>query len=219
MNSSAGWPRAGRSEWVLTMIEHMPMSLPTREELLRRFGPVDDPEIEERRQYILRVLLESSPQAQQQLIDRGTDGRSARRVPRLAAPSARAPTAHAELRARTRASRRALTKRPWSAGSIRPSPRTASSTRSNSAGRLGRHHHSLAADRRRQPCGAVEGRAGKPRPRRQLQPEVLGQHGRSSSGSPSSRRSATTPRRRIVASRLSSGAHRPALRAPRSAGS
>ena len=31
------------SEWVLTMLEYVPMSMPTREELLRRFAPVDDP--------------------------------------------------------------------------------------------------------------------------------------------------------------------------------
>jgi len=27
------------------MLEYLPMSMPTREELLRRFGPVEDPEI------------------------------------------------------------------------------------------------------------------------------------------------------------------------------
>jgi hypothetical protein len=58
-------------EWMLTMLEYMPMSLPTREELLQRFGKVDDPEIEARRQHILKVLLESSPQTKQELIDQG----------------------------------------------------------------------------------------------------------------------------------------------------
>ena len=43
------------------------MSMPTREELLRRFPPIDDPEILARRQHILRVLLEQSPQTQQEL--------------------------------------------------------------------------------------------------------------------------------------------------------
>ena len=43
------------------------MSVPTRQELLSRFGKVDDPEIEARRQHILEVLLEASPQTQQQL--------------------------------------------------------------------------------------------------------------------------------------------------------
>ena len=43
------------------------MSMPTRQELLWRFGKVDDPEIEARRQHILEVLLEASPQTQQRL--------------------------------------------------------------------------------------------------------------------------------------------------------
>jgi hypothetical protein len=58
-------------EWVLTMLEYLPMSMPTREELLWRFGPVEDPEIEARRQHILKVLLEQDPKMQQQLIDKG----------------------------------------------------------------------------------------------------------------------------------------------------
>jgi hypothetical protein len=39
--------------------------------LLWRFGKVEDPEIEARRQRILEVLLEASPKTQQQLIDKG----------------------------------------------------------------------------------------------------------------------------------------------------
>jgi hypothetical protein len=58
-------------ERVLTMIEHMPMSLPTREELLRHFGKADDPEVLERRQQIIKVLLEADPQTRQELIDQG----------------------------------------------------------------------------------------------------------------------------------------------------
>jgi hypothetical protein len=54
-------------DWVLSMLEYLPMSMPTRQELLSRFGKVDDPEIEARRQHILEVLLEASPQTQQQL--------------------------------------------------------------------------------------------------------------------------------------------------------
>jgi hypothetical protein len=60
-------------EWVLTMLEYLPMSMPTREELLRRFGPVEDPEIEARRQHILKVLLEQDPKMRQQLIDTGIE--------------------------------------------------------------------------------------------------------------------------------------------------
>jgi hypothetical protein len=46
------------------------MSMPTREELLRRFAPVDDPEIMARRRHILKVLLEQDPKMRQQLIDK-----------------------------------------------------------------------------------------------------------------------------------------------------
>jgi hypothetical protein len=45
------------------------MSMPTREELLRRFAPVDDPEIMARRHDNLKFLLEQDPQFRQQLID------------------------------------------------------------------------------------------------------------------------------------------------------
>ena len=66
------WVAPRRSpEWVLTMLEYLPMSMPTREELLHRFGPVEDPEIEARRQHILKVLLDQDPKTRQQLIDTG----------------------------------------------------------------------------------------------------------------------------------------------------
>jgi hypothetical protein len=63
-------PRRG-IEWVLSMLESLPMSMPTHEELLERFGKVDDPAIEARRQRIIRVLLEASPQTKQQLQQEG----------------------------------------------------------------------------------------------------------------------------------------------------
>jgi hypothetical protein len=68
-------------DWVVSMLNYLPMSMPTREELLRRFPPVDDPEILARRQHILDVLLEASPQTQQQLVDKGrlTEARGALR--------------------------------------------------------------------------------------------------------------------------------------------
>jgi hypothetical protein len=53
------------------MLKYLPMSMPTREELLWRLGPSDDPEIEARRQHILQVLLEQDPKMRQQLIEKG----------------------------------------------------------------------------------------------------------------------------------------------------
>ena len=68
------WVAPRRSlAWVLGMLEYLPMSALVREDLLWRFGKVDDPEIEARRQHILEVLLEASPQTQQQLIDKGIE--------------------------------------------------------------------------------------------------------------------------------------------------
>jgi len=54
------------------------MSMPTRQELLERFAPVDDPEIEARDQHILKVLLEQNPKMQQELRREGqAEGRLA----------------------------------------------------------------------------------------------------------------------------------------------
>jgi hypothetical protein len=62
------WVSPRRSvEWVLSMLEYLPMSMPTRQELLWRFGKSEDPEVEARRQHILDVLLEASPKTQQKL--------------------------------------------------------------------------------------------------------------------------------------------------------
>ena len=57
------------------------MSTLAHEELLWRFGKAEDPEVEARRQHILKVLLEASPQMQQELIDHGrlTEARAALR--------------------------------------------------------------------------------------------------------------------------------------------
>jgi hypothetical protein len=68
-------------EWTLAMLEYLPMSTLAREELLWRFGKAEDPEVEARRQHILKVLLEASPQTRQELIDEGrlTEARAALR--------------------------------------------------------------------------------------------------------------------------------------------
>ena len=58
-------------DWVLNMCRILADAMLTQEELLSRFGPVEDPEIEARRQRILDFLLETSPQKKQQLIDKG----------------------------------------------------------------------------------------------------------------------------------------------------
>ncbi len=71
MNSAGGSPRTGRSSGVLSTLEYLPMSTLAREELLWRFGKAEDPEVEARRQHILKVLLEASPETRQELIDEG----------------------------------------------------------------------------------------------------------------------------------------------------
>ncbi len=49
------------------------MSAWTREDLKRRFGRSDDPEIEARRQEILQSLLDSSPEVKGRLIEEGIE--------------------------------------------------------------------------------------------------------------------------------------------------
>ena len=60
-------------DWVLSMIEYTSMSTTVREELLRKFARVDDPEIEARRQEILHALLDASPHVREQLIEKGIE--------------------------------------------------------------------------------------------------------------------------------------------------
>jgi hypothetical protein len=62
-------------------LDYLPMSMPTREELLRRFAPGHDPEIMARRRHSLKVLLEMNPQMRQQLQLEGrlTEARAALR--------------------------------------------------------------------------------------------------------------------------------------------
>ncbi|WP_437670456.1 hypothetical protein [Sorangium sp. So ce131] len=53
-------------ECVLNMVQHRPMPPEVREELMRKFGRSGDPEIEARRQWILRTLLADSPEFKEQ---------------------------------------------------------------------------------------------------------------------------------------------------------
>jgi hypothetical protein len=57
-------------DWVVAMLHYLPMSMPTREELMRRFSPgMDDPEVMARRRHTLQVLLDMDPQMRQELIE------------------------------------------------------------------------------------------------------------------------------------------------------
>jgi hypothetical protein len=74
LDEFARWVAPRRSmEWVLSMIEYTSMSTKLREDLLRRFAPVDDPEIMARRQMILRTLLEMDPKTKEELIEKGIE--------------------------------------------------------------------------------------------------------------------------------------------------
>jgi len=62
---------------MMNMPEYLPMSTATQEDLLKPFGKVDDPQIEARRQRILRFLLDTSPEVKEQLILEGrAEGRA-----------------------------------------------------------------------------------------------------------------------------------------------
>src|SRR5262249_49762817 len=56
--------------WVLTMLNYLPMSLPTREELVRMFSlGMDDPEVMARRRQNLRMMLDLTPQLRHELLE------------------------------------------------------------------------------------------------------------------------------------------------------
>ncbi|AUX45373.1 hypothetical protein SOCE26_068550 [Sorangium cellulosum] len=74
LDEFARWVAPRRDvEWVISMLEYLPMSSKTREDLLRRFARSDDPEIEARRQLILQALLADSPEVKEQLIEKGIE--------------------------------------------------------------------------------------------------------------------------------------------------
>ncbi|WP_437280606.1 hypothetical protein WME90_08605 [Sorangium sp. So ce375] len=58
-------------EWVLSMLQYLPMSMTAREELLWRFARTGDPEIDARQDRILEVLLTANPKMKQRLVDEG----------------------------------------------------------------------------------------------------------------------------------------------------
>ncbi|MDC0683114.1 hypothetical protein [Sorangium atrum] len=58
-------------EWVLSMLQYLPMSMMAREELLWRFARTGDPEIDARQDRILEVLLTANPKMKQRLVDEG----------------------------------------------------------------------------------------------------------------------------------------------------
>jgi hypothetical protein len=64
------WPL----DWVVTMLDYVPMSMPTHEELVRKFSlGLDDPEVRARRHRLVEALLEAEPEIRQQLIDAGME--------------------------------------------------------------------------------------------------------------------------------------------------
>jgi hypothetical protein len=61
-------------DWVVTMLDYVPMSMPTHEELVRKFSlGLDDPEVRRRRHRLVQALLEAEPEMRQQLIDAGLE--------------------------------------------------------------------------------------------------------------------------------------------------
>lgn len=72
LEAFAWWVAARRpSQWVLDMVQYTTMSDTLRDEILRRYGPVDDPEVMRRRRHIVKVWLDMDPGARQELLDEG----------------------------------------------------------------------------------------------------------------------------------------------------
>ncbi|WP_248913830.1 hypothetical protein [Polyangium aurulentum] len=60
-------------DWVAAMLEFLSMSMPIREQIERRFPPTDDPEVQERRDWVLRWLLKGDSEPKQELIEQGVE--------------------------------------------------------------------------------------------------------------------------------------------------
>ncbi|UQA59019.1 hypothetical protein [Polyangium aurulentum] len=100
LDAFARWIGARRpTAWVLDMVECLPMSTAARDELLLQqvAAKKDDPEVEARRQHILRVFLEHSPEVRKELILEGElkplVRQFERRLARALAPAERAQLA------------------------------------------------------------------------------------------------------------------------------
>jgi len=60
-------------EWVLNMVQILPMPISTREDLLRYIPRTDDPEIRARQRHVAKVLVDMDPELQRELTERGRD--------------------------------------------------------------------------------------------------------------------------------------------------
>lgn len=82
LDEFARWVAPRRSpQWMLGMLTYLAMSTSVREELIWGMAGTEDPEIEARKQRILEVLLSTTPQVEERLIEKGrlTEARAALR--------------------------------------------------------------------------------------------------------------------------------------------
>ncbi|WP_437672103.1 hypothetical protein [Sorangium sp. So ce131] len=82
LDEFARWVAPRRSpRWVAGMLTYLAMSTSVREELIWGMAGTEDPDIEARKQRILEVLLSTSPQVEERLIEKGrlTEARAALR--------------------------------------------------------------------------------------------------------------------------------------------
>jgi hypothetical protein len=72
LDEFARWVSAHRSaEWLLRMLQILPMSTSVREELLRYIPQTDDPEIRARQRHITEVLVDLNPEVRNKLVKEG----------------------------------------------------------------------------------------------------------------------------------------------------
>jgi hypothetical protein len=74
LDEFARWVSARRSaEWLLRMLQILPMSTSVREELLRYIPQTDDPEIRARQRHITRVMVDLNPEVRDELVKKGVE--------------------------------------------------------------------------------------------------------------------------------------------------